>query len=105
MKRQCRGEQLEKLGQVFEQMKREPLPVTREEFENRAILYHVLMDLEEFLFVKQRFPSPGLRGRMTCKCGAGGHGCRGRPRIFQEDLTLAAATWPVVRGNNTERRE
>ncbi len=55
------GEQLEKLGQVFEQMKREPLPVTREEFENRAILYHVLMDLEEFLFVKQRFSQSGLK--------------------------------------------
>ena len=55
------GEQLEKLGQVFEQMKREPLPVTREELENRAILYHVLMDLEEFLFVKQRFSQSGLK--------------------------------------------
>ncbi len=55
------GEQLEKLGQVFEQMKREPLPVTREEFENRAILYHVLMDLEEFLFVKQRFSQSELK--------------------------------------------
>ena len=55
------GEQLEKLGQVFEQMKREALPVSREEFENRAILYHVLMDLEEFLFVKQRFSESGAQ--------------------------------------------
>ena len=49
------GEQLMKLQAVFAHMKQEPMPVTREEFENRAILYHVLMDLEEFLFVKQRF--------------------------------------------------
>lgn len=49
------GEQLLKLQAVFDHMKQEPMPVTREEFENRAILYHVLMDLEEFLFVKQRF--------------------------------------------------
>ena len=36
-------------------MQKEPLPKTWEEFESRAILYHVMMDLEEFLFVKQRF--------------------------------------------------
>ena len=36
-------------------MKEEPLPETREEFENRAILYHVLMDLEDFLLIKQHY--------------------------------------------------
>ena len=36
-------------------MKQQPLPVTREEFESRAILYHILMDLEEFLIAKKRF--------------------------------------------------
>ena len=30
-------------------------PKTREEFENRAVLYHILMDLEEFLIFKKRF--------------------------------------------------
>lgn len=55
------GEQMEKLSQIFGQMKSEPLPVTREEFENRAVLYHVLMDLEEFLFVKQRFAESGMK--------------------------------------------
>ena len=55
------GEQMEKLSQVFGLMKSEPLPVTREEFENRAILYHVLMDLEEFLYVKQRFSESGVQ--------------------------------------------
>lgn len=48
-------QQMEDLQQVFEHMKQEPLPKTREEFENRAILYHVLMELEEFLLVKKRF--------------------------------------------------
>ena len=36
-------------------MKREPLPLSREEFESRAMLYHILMDLEEFLIFKKRF--------------------------------------------------
>lgn len=48
-------EQREELQQVFEWMKHQPLPKEREEFESRAILYHVLLDLEDFLFVKQRF--------------------------------------------------
>lgn len=53
--------QIEKLQQVFGQMKLEELPKDREEFENRAILYHVLMDLEEFLFLKQRFLEKHVR--------------------------------------------
>ena len=40
---------------VFDQMKLQPLPKDREEFESRAILYHVLLDLEDFLLAKQRF--------------------------------------------------
>ena len=47
--------QLEKLSGIFESMKKEPLPESREEFENRAMLYHILMDLEEFLITKRRF--------------------------------------------------
>lgn len=43
------------LQQVFDQMKQQPLPESRDEFESRAILYHVLLDLENFLFVKKRF--------------------------------------------------
>ena len=31
------------------------VPKTREEFEGRALLYHILMDLEEFLVYKKRF--------------------------------------------------
>ena len=48
-------EQIGKLEQIFIDMKDEPLPESREEFENRAVLYHILMDLEEFLIMKRRF--------------------------------------------------
>lgn len=48
-------EQIERLEEIFADMKKEPLPLSREEFEGRAILYHVLMDLEDFLYVKKRF--------------------------------------------------
>lgn len=48
-------EQMEELQKIFDGMKTEPLPVTREEFENRALLYHILMDLEEFLLYKKEF--------------------------------------------------
>lgn len=47
--------QLTRLKEIFDGMKEEPLPVSRDEFESRAILYHILMDLEDFLLVKKRF--------------------------------------------------
>ena len=47
--------QIEKLKEICAQMAEEPLPQTREEFEGRAVLYHILMDLEEFLVFKRRF--------------------------------------------------
>lgn len=47
--------QLERLYSILEHMKTQELPKTREEFESRAILYHVLMDLEDFLLIKKRF--------------------------------------------------
>ena len=49
------SQQIERLEGIFADMKKEPLPVTREEFESRAMLYHILMDLEEFLIFKKRF--------------------------------------------------
>lgn len=48
-------EQMERLKQLSEDMKKQELPVTREEFESRAQLYHILMDLEDFLVFKKRF--------------------------------------------------
>ena len=47
--------QLKRLNEIFEDMKKEPLPKSRDEFESRAILYHILMDLEDFLVFKRRF--------------------------------------------------
>lgn len=47
--------QIEQLEGILEHLRNEPLPVTHEEFENRAELYHVLLDLEEFLLYKKRF--------------------------------------------------
>lgn len=43
------------LDQIFEVMKTEPMPVTRAEFESRALLYHILMDLEDVLKAKEEF--------------------------------------------------
>lgn len=48
-------EQIDSLKEIFSAMKKEPLPATREEFEGRAVLYHILMDIEEFLIFKKRF--------------------------------------------------
>lgn len=47
--------QLEYMEDLFKQMENEPLPVSRVEFESRACLYHVLMDLEDFLLIKQAY--------------------------------------------------
>lgn len=47
--------QLERLEELLEEMRKGQLPATREEFENRAILYHILMDLEDFLLRKKKF--------------------------------------------------
>lgn len=55
VERNIPSEQLEKLEEIFQDMKKEELPKSREEFENRAILYHILMDMEDFLIYKQRF--------------------------------------------------
>lgn len=47
--------QVERLDELFEDMRRQELPKSRAEFESRAILYHVLMDLQDFLDCKTRF--------------------------------------------------
>ena len=48
-------EQLTRLEFLFEEMKKDELPKTRDEFESRALLYHTLMDLEDFLKCKMSF--------------------------------------------------
>jgi uncharacterized membrane protein YgaE (UPF0421/DUF939 family) len=47
--------QLTRLEEIFDSMRKQPLPSTHDDFESRAILYHILMDLEEFLFHKKKF--------------------------------------------------
>ncbi|WP_304748275.1 aromatic acid exporter family protein [Dubosiella newyorkensis] len=47
--------QKEILSEIFLVMKKEPLPSSREEFESRALLYHILMDLEDALNAKVDF--------------------------------------------------
>ncbi len=48
-------EQIEKLNKTIQQMNQDSLPESCEEFESRAILYHVMMDIEDYLLVKKRF--------------------------------------------------
>ena len=47
--------QIDALHDLLEGMKMKELPVTHDEFESRAILYHILMDFEYFLTKKKRF--------------------------------------------------
>jgi uncharacterized membrane protein YgaE (UPF0421/DUF939 family) len=52
--------QLEKLFELLTQVKNQPLPKTRDEFETRAILFQIVNELEDFLQTKitfhQQFP-------------------------------------------------
>lgn len=48
-------EQINELNKLLEGFRAQHLPVSREEFESRAILYHILMDIEDFLLFKKRF--------------------------------------------------
>ncbi len=48
---------LQELEQIKNGYRAEPNPVTRDEFENRAVLYLILYDLENFLNIKSNFVS------------------------------------------------
>ena len=48
-------QQIARLEGIFADMREADLPRTREEFESRAVLYHVLMDIREFLRCKAEF--------------------------------------------------
>lgn len=47
--------QIDKLHEILHDEQEENLPQNIEEFQSRAILYHVLMDIEDFLYIKKRF--------------------------------------------------
>lgn len=49
------SEQIKRLQKIFADMKKEEMPKSRDEFESRALLYHVLLDIEEFLKFKMNF--------------------------------------------------
>ena len=46
---------LKELEDVKRQMRLQPLPATREEFESRAVLFQVMLELEQFLVLKREF--------------------------------------------------
>lgn len=49
------GELLEDAECLYQSYRRQELPRNREEFENRAILYHMLKDIRDFLEIKRDF--------------------------------------------------
>lgn len=50
-------QQIARLNGILEEMRGRELPKTREEFETRAMLYHILMDVQDFLAQKAKFVS------------------------------------------------
>lgn len=58
-------ELLKEFYQMNESMKAAPLPVAREEFEDRAKLYILLRNIEEFLLLKKEFADKYLRKNNT----------------------------------------
>ena len=49
--------QITRLGEIFEEMRNGEPPKTSDEFEDRALLYHILMDIQDFLTHKANFVS------------------------------------------------
>ena len=49
------AQQIARLEEILEKMRRAELPKTREEFEIRAMLYHIYMDIQDFLTYKADF--------------------------------------------------
>ena len=48
---------IDKLNLLRDEYKLMELPINRDEFENRALLFQFLNDLEEFLIIKKEFKS------------------------------------------------
>lgn len=46
---------LKELEELFRDMKKESLPLNRQEFEARAVLFYIMKQLEEFLTLKEKF--------------------------------------------------
>lgn len=58
-------QQIARLNELFADMQSEDLPKTRDEFENRAMLYHILMDIQDFLTYKANFVSQLDQAQLT----------------------------------------
>lgn len=60
--------QITRLNEIFADMRNEDLPKTRDEFENRAMLYHILMDIQDFVMCKADFVSKLDQIQLECVC-------------------------------------
>lgn len=49
--------QITRLGEIFEEMRNGEPPKSSGEFEDRAMIYHILMDIQDFLALKEEFVS------------------------------------------------
>lgn len=58
-------QQIMRMNEIFADMQNEDLPKTRDEFENRAVLYHILMDIQDFLTYKANFVSQLDQAQLT----------------------------------------
>ena len=66
-------QQIERLKAIFAELRNGEMPATSEEFENKAMLFHILMDIEDFLFCKKRFVE-GLDERQVKRYWKNGSG-------------------------------
>ena len=57
------GELLRELDELLARMREQQLPVSREEFEGRALLYYILRRMEDFLRLKREFYDQNHRAR------------------------------------------
>lgn len=46
---------LPKLDAMIEELKKQPLPTNHQDFSNQAILYHMIIELKEYLMIKKHF--------------------------------------------------
>ena len=51
------------MERLLDTMRVEPLPVTRAEFESRALLYYILRQMEVFLLIKRCFCTERAAGK------------------------------------------
>ncbi len=48
-------DQIKNIEELYNQIQGQELPKSRDEFEERAILYHIVHDIKEFLYIKQDY--------------------------------------------------